>query len=72
MLCETLGANVRKYRKRRCWSQERLAEHAGICIATVSKIERGRTNPTTDVIESLSIALEIDMTLLIVDAESND
>ena len=39
------------------WSQERLAFASGVCVRTISAIECGTANPTSDVIESLAWAL---------------
>lgn len=36
-----LARNVKKHRRRKGWSQERLAEEAGIAIQTVRKLEQG-------------------------------
>ncbi|WP_406296955.1 helix-turn-helix domain-containing protein [Embleya sp. NBC_00888] len=36
-----LGDNVRKYRRVAGWSQEQLAEAAGLATSTVAKVERG-------------------------------
>lgn len=36
-----LAKNVKKHRRRKGWSQERLAEQAGVAIQTVRKIEQG-------------------------------
>jgi transcriptional regulator with XRE-family HTH domain len=54
-----LGANVRKLRLRRGWSQEEYAEEAGIHRTYVSDIERGVRNPTATVIEKLARPLDV-------------
>lgn len=35
------GKKVRQFRKKRGWSQEKLAERSGLVRETISKIERG-------------------------------
>jgi transcriptional regulator with XRE-family HTH domain len=54
-----LGANVRKLRLKRGWSQEEYAEEAGIHRTYVSDIERGVRNPTATVIEKLARPLDV-------------
>lgn len=47
------------------WSQERLAFASGLCVRTISAIERGTANPTSDVIESLARALGVPVSRLV-------
>jgi transcriptional regulator with XRE-family HTH domain len=35
--------NVKKYRRRKGWSQEDLSEHSGLSIGTIRNLEQGRT-----------------------------
>lgn len=51
-----LGATVRRLRQERNWSQERLAELAGLHPNYVGGIERGERNVAIDNIEKLSKA----------------
>jgi len=44
------------------WTQEQLAERAGIGQAEVSKIERGRKSPTIDTYARLAAALGLEPT----------
>lgn len=37
------SAEIRRLRERRAWSQERLAEIAGLSVRTVQRIERGES-----------------------------
>ena len=39
---ERFGSNVRAARKEHGWSQERLAQEAGLAYVQISRIERGR------------------------------
>lgn len=57
---ESAGANVRRLRLRAGWTQEDLAEHAGIDWRSVQEVERARTNFTLAVLVSLADALEVD------------
>ena len=59
MLSSGYGELVKRYRKERGMSQEALAYRADLCTATVSKLERGKSNPNTDTVESLFVVLGI-------------
>ncbi|MFJ5932717.1 helix-turn-helix domain-containing protein [Sphingomonas sp. NPDC092331] len=50
--------NVKKLRKERGWSQEALADEAGLDRTYVSGIERVVRNPTVTVVERLALALD--------------
>lgn len=52
-----LAVNMKRLRKERGWSQETLADEAGLDRTYISGIERVVRNPTVTVIERLSIAL---------------
>ena len=65
MLSTTIGVNVRMNRLELGWSQERLAFASGVCVRTISAIECGTANPTSDVIESLARALGIPVSRLV-------
>jgi len=53
-----LARNVRILRNQHGWSQEVLAEHAGLHRTYVSGIEREARNPTVGVLERLAATLE--------------
>jgi transcriptional regulator with XRE-family HTH domain len=52
-----LGANVRRLRLEKGWSQEEFADRAGIHRTYVSDIERGARNPTVTIVEKLALSL---------------
>lgn len=52
-----LGANVRRLRLEKGWSQEEFADRAGIHRTYVSDIERGARNPTLTIVEKLARSL---------------
>ncbi len=54
-----LGARIKAVRKERGWSQEQLAERVGISTQYVSNIERGKENPTLDLLLRLAQALKV-------------
>lgn len=58
--------NLAKIRKEKGWSQEKLAQEAGISYNTLIKIERnGIKNPKIETVIKLSEALEISVDKLI-------
>lgn len=68
MLCAAVTQAIKKERLRQNLSMNALAERAGLSQQMVSYIERGMRNPTLDTLFRLSIAMEIDLFLLIKDA----
>lgn len=52
-----LAANMKRLRKERGWSQEALADEAGLDRTYISGIERMVRNPTVTVIERIAFAL---------------
>ena len=52
-----LKQNIRNSRERKCWSQEALAEHAGISVKHVQAIETGQRCPRVKMCEALANAL---------------
>ena len=39
--CKVIGRNIRKYREKKGWTQEDLAEKVDIHVSYVGQIERG-------------------------------
>lgn len=54
-----LGANVRRLREARNWSQDQLSEVSGLHRTYLSGIERGVRNPTISIVGRLAKALDI-------------
>lgn len=54
------GINIRKARTSKGWSQEDLAESAGLDRTYVSGVERGVRNPTLTVINQFAKAFGVD------------
>jgi transcriptional regulator with XRE-family HTH domain len=52
-----LAANVKRLRRDRGWSQEALADAAGVDRTYISGIERVVRNPTITVVERVAVAL---------------
>ena len=56
-LRQVFGRNVRDLRKAKGWSQEELADQAGLHRTYISIIERGLKNVSIDNIETIAKAL---------------
>lgn len=56
-----IGKRIRSLRKIRDLSLEQLAEKADISSKYLGEIERGRSNLTIDIMEKLSVALEVNL-----------
>ena len=57
-ILSAFGRYVRKLRKGRSWTQQILAEHAGLNRTYIGGIERGERNPAIVSLNKLSLALE--------------
>lgn len=55
----TVAHNVRTFRRGRDWTQEQLAERAGVSRATVAKIETGEGDVNLSVLSRLAWALGV-------------
>ena len=55
---ERLAVNMKRLRKERGWSQEALADAAGLDRTYISGIERVVRNPTVSVVDRIAKALE--------------
>lgn len=64
-LAQVFGNNVRRLRQARGLSIEALADEVGLAYTYVGQIERGRRNPTLDVVERFAAALSVDPLLLL-------
>ncbi|MCO4092867.1 MAG: helix-turn-helix transcriptional regulator [Sphingorhabdus sp.] len=58
---ERLAVNMKRLRKARGWSQEALADAAGLDRTYISGIERVVRNPTISVVERVAQALNCTM-----------
>ena len=65
-LRETLSQNLKKYRKRKGWSQFELAEKAEISEQTVNSIEGLRLWPSDKTLAKIANVLEVEMYRLFV------
>ena len=60
-----LGRRIHEMRARRGWTQDVLADCAGVSKAMISKVERGENNPTLVVAAKIAGALGLTMSQLI-------
>ena len=60
-----VGLNMKTLREAKGWSQEELADQAGIHRTYVSGVERCVRNPTITVLEKLAIALQTKLPKLV-------
>lgn len=63
-MADSLGARVRMLRTERGWSQEELAERAGIDRRTIQRIEGGEYDPSPATGRALAAAFEVDVSKL--------
>ncbi|WP_213074226.1 helix-turn-helix domain-containing protein [Acinetobacter pittii] len=50
---------MRQNREKLKWSQEQLADHCGLHRTYISGIERGKRNPTLQIIDILARSLQV-------------
>ena len=63
-----VGANIRRLRTARNWTQEQLAGEADIAMRHLGRIERGESNPTIDILGRLAAKLDVHLKELFEDA----
>ena len=56
---KVLGENIRSYRRRLKWSQERLAEKAELHHNYIGDIERGEENVSVDALMRIATAMDL-------------
>ena len=71
-LCETLGNNIRKYRKLRNLTQEKLAEALDMEIKSLSLIETGNSFVSSKTLIKLSDVLQVSPSELLNEFNPNE
>ena len=61
---ELLGRRIRSLRAIKGWTQQELGEKADVNYKFVGEIERGRQNPSLDILSKIAGGLEIDLSEL--------
>jgi DNA-binding XRE family transcriptional regulator len=59
-----IGMEIRKYRDRKGFSQDQLADLMGINRATISKIENGKFNISIDYLAKFAWHLDFDIKII--------
>lgn len=59
-MAEVFGKNVRQARLAKGLTLEAMADEVGLAYSYLGEIERGRKNPTLDVVERIAEVLEAD------------
>ena len=67
---ESLGHRVRYLRKQKRWSQLELSLRASVNKNYICELEKGRRNPTLEVLERIANAFEISLEFLFKGVES--
>ena len=67
----SFGMNLKHYRKKRRLSQEQLSEKVDISVMHLSKIERGLTFVSADLLEKLSGNLGVSVAMLFCNEDEN-
>ncbi len=62
-------AKIKRWREERHWSQEHLADMAGVGLRTLQRIENGQ-QASADSLKALASAFQVDVTALYVDPEA--
>lgn len=62
---QLIGNNIRKKRNEKKISQQELADDSNVAKSTIQRIEKGEMNPSLLTLKVISVALEIDLEVLI-------
>ena len=65
---EVLSENIKRIRKSKGYSQQKVGEISGMLASTFSRIEGMKVSPTIDTIEKIAIALEVSVSDLVKDS----
>jgi len=71
-LTDSIASRVRIERESRNWSLASLAEKSGVSKAMISKIERGESSPTTNMLGRLCGAFGLTLSTFLTRAEGKD
>lgn len=64
--------NLKKYRKSKGWTQEKLSEYSNLSLATIAFLETKKNLPNPTTLLKLSKALNIDEELLFASEQTTD
>lgn len=66
-----IGDNVRRIRNNKGFSMEKIRELTGLSKSTISELETNKSNPTSDTLQKIADALEVDITDFYADLDGN-
>lgn len=69
MTFKTDNAKIKRWREERHWSQEHLADLAGVGLRTIQRIESGE-QASAESLKALASAYQVDVTALYIDPQS--
>jgi len=69
MSFKTDAAKIKRWREERHWSQEHLADLAGVGLRTIQRIENGQ-QASAESLKALANAYQVDVTALYIDPET--
>jgi len=64
---EVLSENLKRIRKNKGYSQQKVGEISGMLASTFSRIEGMKVSPTLDTLDKIAIALEVNVSDLLKD-----
>lgn len=64
IMAKEVGERLRMYRSQKGWSQEKLAEMAGLHHTYIGQLERGEKNATLESISKVAFALGVPLSQL--------
>ena len=64
IMAKIIGERLRSYRNQKNWSQEQLAESAGLHSTYIGQLERGEKNATIESISKVAAALGVSLSTL--------
>lgn len=67
----SLADNLKRLRKKRRWSQTRLAEQIGSLLSHINRIETGKYNPSLDVVQKLAAVFDVTIDYLVSDTDED-
>ncbi|MDP4220845.1 MAG: helix-turn-helix transcriptional regulator [Bacteroidota bacterium] len=65
ILRKVIGANIKRLRKLKGWSQEKLSVRSRLSLNFVGSLERGRVNVSADSLERIAKSLQVEVEELV-------
>jgi transcriptional regulator with XRE-family HTH domain len=72
MSLERIGANIRRLRKARRWTQERLAEETGLSTYFIGSVERGQAAVSLRSLDQIARVLRVPLGMVVQIDEEQD